>query len=111
MAIFAAFMQQMTNMHVKRWKEHRHEIGYGHLYPGRYKCFPVETEDYFYQVVRYVERNALRANLVTLLSLALVQPPAGRTRRPGVSDPLRVAAAATGRLAANGQPSRSRKPN
>ncbi len=59
-----AFMQQMTNMHVKRWKEHRHEIGFGHLYQGRYKCFPVETEGYFYQVVRYVERNALRANLV-----------------------------------------------
>ena len=60
----AAFMQQMTNMHVKRWKEYRHEVGYGHLYQGRYKCFPVETENYFYQVVRYVERNALRANLV-----------------------------------------------
>ena len=60
-----AFMQQMTNTHVKRWKEHRHETGYGHLYQGRYKCFPVETEDYFYRVVRYVERNALRANLVT----------------------------------------------
>ena len=59
-----AFMQQVTNTHVKRWKEHRHEIGYGHLYQGRYKCFPVETEDYFYQVVRYMERNALRANLV-----------------------------------------------
>ncbi len=58
------FMQQLTNMHVKRWKEHRHEIGLGHLYQGRYKCFPVETDDYFYQVVRYVERNALRANLV-----------------------------------------------
>ena len=25
----------------------------------------MKTEDYFYQVVRYVERNALRANLVT----------------------------------------------
>src|SRR5271157_3290440 len=60
----AAFMQQVTNTHVKRWKEHRHEIGYGHLYQGHYKCFPVETEDYFYQVVRYVERNALRVNLV-----------------------------------------------
>src|SRR5271157_2967297 len=59
-----AFMQQVTNTHVKRWKEHRHEIGYGHLYQGRYKCFPVETADYFHQVVRYVERNALRANLV-----------------------------------------------
>ncbi|MFZ1934548.1 MAG: transposase [Thermoguttaceae bacterium] len=60
----AAFMQHVTNMHVKRWKEHRHEIGYGHLYQGRYKCFPVETEDYFYRVARYVERNALCANLV-----------------------------------------------
>ena len=35
-----AFMQQVTNTHVKRWKEHRHEIGYGHLYQGRYKCSP-----------------------------------------------------------------------
>jgi putative transposase len=60
----AAFMQTLTNTHVKRWKEHRHEIGLGHLYQGRYKCFPVDTEDYFYQVVRYAERNALRANLV-----------------------------------------------
>jgi putative transposase len=61
----AAFMQQMSNTHVKRWKEHRHEIGYGHLYQERYKSFPVETEGCFYHVVRYVERNALRANLVT----------------------------------------------
>jgi putative transposase len=59
-----AFMQQLTNTHVKRWKEHRHEIGFGHLYQGRYKSFPVETDEYFYQVMRYVERNALRANLV-----------------------------------------------
>ena len=29
-----AFMQHVTNTHVKRWKEHRHEIGYGHLYHG-----------------------------------------------------------------------------
>jgi putative transposase len=59
-----AFMQQLTNTHVKRWKEHRHETGYGHLYQGRYKAFPVESDDYFYQVVRYVERNPLRAGLV-----------------------------------------------
>ena len=58
------FMQQLTNMHVKRWKEHRREVGLGHLYQGRFKSFPVETDDYFYQVVRYVERNALRANMV-----------------------------------------------
>ena len=60
----AAFMQQLTNTRVKRCKEHRHEVGYGHLYQERYQSFPVETDEYFYHVVRYVERNALRANLV-----------------------------------------------
>jgi len=100
-----AFMQQVTNTHVKRWKEHRHEIGYGHLYQGRYKCFPVETEDYFYQVVRYVERNALRANLVERAeswrwsSLRRVE-----RGRPGVSHPLGVAFASPHRLAATCQP-------
>ncbi|MGB3127679.1 MAG: transposase, partial [Pseudomonas sp.] len=58
------FMQQLTNTHVKRWKEHRHERGHGHLYQGRYKSFPVQDDEYFFHVVRYVERNALRANLV-----------------------------------------------
>jgi putative transposase len=35
------------------------------VYQGRFKSFPVETEDHFYRVVRYAERNALRANLVS----------------------------------------------
>ena len=58
-----AFMQRLTVTHVTRWQRHRHVVGEGHLYQGRFKSFPVETEDYFYQVLRYVERNALRANL------------------------------------------------
>ena len=32
-------MQQLTNTHVKRWKEHRHEIGYGHLVPRTLQVF------------------------------------------------------------------------
>ncbi|MGA2702956.1 MAG: transposase [Isosphaeraceae bacterium] len=101
-----ALMQHVTNTHVKRWKEHRHEIGYGHLYQGRYKCFPVETEDYFYQVVRYVEQNALRANLVERAeswrwsSLRRVCA----ARRHGVPHPLGVAFASPHRLAATCQP-------
>jgi len=59
-----AFVQRLTNTHVKRWKQHRHEIGYGHLYQGRYKCFPVQSDEHFFQVVRYVERNPVRAGLV-----------------------------------------------
>jgi putative transposase len=39
-------------------------VGYGHVHQSRYKSFPVEEEAYFYQPVRYVERNALRAGLV-----------------------------------------------
>ena len=60
-----AFMQKLTITHVRNWQENRRRVGYGHLYQGRYKSFPVESDDHFYQVVRYVERNALRARLVT----------------------------------------------
>ena len=34
------------------------------VYQGRFKSFPVESDEHFYAVVRYVERNALRAGLV-----------------------------------------------
>ena len=60
----AAFMQRLTVTHVTRWQKHKRRVGEGHVYQGRFKSFPVETDDYFYQVARYVERNALRANLV-----------------------------------------------
>ena len=60
----AAFMQRMTVTHVTRWQKHKKRIGEGHVYQGRFKSFPIEEDDYFYQVVRYVERNALRANMV-----------------------------------------------
>ncbi len=60
----AAFMQRLTTKHVRRWQLHRGKVGWGHVYQSRYKSFPIETDDYFYQVARYVERNALRAGLV-----------------------------------------------
>jgi putative transposase len=39
-------------------------VGTGHLYQGRFKSFPVETDRHFLAVCRYVERNPLRAGLV-----------------------------------------------
>ncbi len=60
----AAFMQKLTITHARNWQENRRRVGYGHLYQGRYKSFPIERDEHFYHVVRYVERNALRANLV-----------------------------------------------
>jgi putative transposase len=60
----AAFMQKLTISHVRNWQESRRRVGSGHLYQSRYKSFPVESDEHFYQVARYVERSALRANLV-----------------------------------------------
>jgi len=60
----AAFMQKLTITHARNWQVYRRRVGYGHLYQGRYKSFPVEGDEHFYQVVRYVERNALRAGMV-----------------------------------------------
>ena len=57
-------MQRLTTTHVRRWRLHRQSVGSGHLYQGTYKSFPVEQDDYFYSVGRYVERNAQRARLV-----------------------------------------------
>ena len=36
----------------------------GHLYQGRFKAFPIENDEYLLKVLRSVERNPLRANLV-----------------------------------------------
>ncbi|MCH8854427.1 MAG: transposase [Planctomycetes bacterium] len=58
-------MQWLTLTHVRRWHAHRHSGGSGHLYQGRYKSFPVQDDPHFLTVCRYVERNALRAKLVT----------------------------------------------
>jgi REP-associated tyrosine transposase len=58
------FMQRLTTTHVRRWRLHHHSVGHGHLYQGTYKSFPVEEDDHFYTVCRYVERNPLRAKLV-----------------------------------------------
>jgi len=59
-----AFVQHVSNLHVKRWKKVHREVGEGHLYQGRYKSFPIQSDAYFQTVIRYVERNPLRANPV-----------------------------------------------
>jgi putative transposase len=58
------FLGWLTLTHTQRWHAHRHSAGSGHVYQGRYKSFPVQEDDHFLTVCRYVERNALRAGLV-----------------------------------------------
>ena len=58
------FMAWLTLTHTQRWHAFRQSAGSGHLYQGRYKSFPVESNEHFLTVCQYVERNALRAGLV-----------------------------------------------
>ena len=59
-----AFLRWLTHTHTMRWHAHHHTVGTGHLYQGRFKSFPVQTDEHYFTVLRYVERNPLRAGLV-----------------------------------------------
>ena len=58
-------LRWITVTHTQRWHAHHHTAGTGPVYQGRFKSFPVQTDEHFLTVARYVERNALRAKLVT----------------------------------------------
>jgi putative transposase len=56
------WMQWLLTSHVRRY--HRHYHGSGHVWQGRFKAFPIEQDEHLLAVLRYVERNPLRAKLV-----------------------------------------------
>lgn len=59
-----AFMGWLTNTHTRRWHVAKATVGQGHLYQGRYKSFLCEHDKHLLTILRYVERNAKKANLV-----------------------------------------------
>lgn len=58
------FLRWVSLTHTMRLHSHYHTSGEGHVYQGRFKSFPVQDDDHFLVVCRYVERNAVRAGLV-----------------------------------------------
>jgi putative transposase len=58
------FMHWLTLTHAGRWRAANNTRGQGAVYQARYRAIPVQTEEYFLTVARYVERNAVRAQLV-----------------------------------------------
>jgi putative transposase len=57
------FMGWLTLTHTQRWHAHYQSAGTGHLFQGRFKSFPIQSDDHFLTVCRYVERNPVRAKL------------------------------------------------
>ncbi len=56
------WMQWLMTAHVRRY--HRHYQSSGHVWQGRFKAFPIQQDSHFLMVIRYVERNPVRAKLV-----------------------------------------------
>jgi putative transposase len=56
------WMQWLLTAHARRY--HRHHGTTGHVWEGRFKAFPLQDDDHLVTVLRYVERNPLRAELV-----------------------------------------------
>ena len=57
------YIRWLTVTHTQRWHAAHRTSGTGALYQGRFKSFPVQEDEHFLTVCRYVERNALRARL------------------------------------------------
>ena len=60
----SAFFRRLAHTHAMRWRVAHRTVGYGPLYQGRFKSFPVQYDRHLTTVIRYVERNALTAGLV-----------------------------------------------
>jgi putative transposase len=58
------YMRLVTLIHTQRLHAYRTTTGTGHVYQGRFKSFVVQDDAHFFAVSRYVEANALSANLV-----------------------------------------------
>lgn len=59
------FFRWLSLTHAVRWRVAHATVGDGHLYRGRFKSFPIRPGEPLLQVIRYVERNALSAGLVS----------------------------------------------
>jgi putative transposase len=56
------WMQWLLTTHVHGYRAAHHSSG--HVWQGRFKAFAIEEDHHLLTVLRYVERNPLRAGLV-----------------------------------------------
>jgi putative transposase len=58
------YFRWLAHTHAMRWRVARRTVGYGHLYQGRFKSFPVQRDEHLLTLCRYIERNPVSAGLV-----------------------------------------------
>lgn len=60
----ADFFGKLTQIVTQRWHQNHDTVGTGHLFQSRFKSFLVGDDEYFLQLMRYIEANPLKANMV-----------------------------------------------
>jgi len=60
-ADLSRWMHWLLTAHVCRY--HQHYKSSGHLWQGRFKAFPIQQDEHLLAVLRYIERNPVRAGL------------------------------------------------
>jgi putative transposase len=78
------WMHWVLTTHVRRYL--RHYGHSGHIWQGRFKAFPIQEDEHLLTVIRYVERNPLRAALVgraEVWSWSSLRPNEGLALDPG----------------------------
>jgi putative transposase len=55
------YMMWLLTAHVRRYHQHYHSSG--HVWQGRFRAFPIQEDDHLLTVLRYIERNPVRAGL------------------------------------------------
>jgi putative transposase len=58
------FMQWLTLTHTQRWHAAHGTTGIGHIYQGRFKGFPIQSDNHYLTALAYVESNPLRGSLI-----------------------------------------------
>jgi putative transposase len=56
------YMGWLLTAHVRRYHQHYHSSG--HVWQGRFRAFPIQEDHHLLSVLRYIERNPVRACLV-----------------------------------------------
>lgn len=80
------WMQWLLTAHVRRY--HRHYGTSGHVWQGRFKAFPIQQDEHLLAVMRYVERNPVRAKQLRVRRAERWPWSSLGTPSPGVARPV-----------------------
>ncbi len=104
------FFRWLAHTHAMRWRVSRRTVGYGPLYQGRFKSFPVQCDDHLLSLLRMSSEILCRRGSSSGRSFALEQSVVeGARRQGGQGVAIALAGAADGELDGSRQLSSNRE--